>query len=74
MLNIPLPHHDDHTPAPEQPREHRQSPGLPGVQGPITGTRGVPGMQRVVLAELARDAAKQKDFLQIPSVRARELL
>ena len=31
-------------------------------------------MQRVVSAELARDAAKQKEFLQIPSVCARELL
>jgi len=31
-------------------------------------------MERVVLTELARDAAKQKEFLQIPSVFAHELL
>lgn len=31
-------------------------------------------MQGVVSAELARDATKQKEFLQIPAARARELL
>jgi len=48
--------------------------GSLGMQGPIVGTWGVSRMERVVLTELARDAAKQKEFLQIPSVFAHELL